>query len=74
MLFKFGMTDCKSVSTHLDQTVKLRPDAGKVCDPKRFRQIVRSLIYLTVTQPDLIYPVSSWRGQPRSTFSARNEY
>ena len=36
MLFKFGMADCKSVSTPLDRTVKLRPDSGKVCDPTRF--------------------------------------
>ena len=47
MLFKFGMADYKSISTPLDRTVKLRPDSGKVCDPKRFRQIVGSLIYLT---------------------------
>ena len=36
MLFKFEMADCKSVSTPLDRTVKLRPDSGKVYDPKRF--------------------------------------
>ena len=26
MLFKFGMADCKSISTPLDRIVKLRPD------------------------------------------------
>ena len=57
MLFKFGMADCKSVSTPLDRTVKLRPDSRKVCHPKRFRQIVGSLIYLTITRPGLSYPV-----------------
>ena len=57
MLFKFKMTNCNSVSTPLDRTIKLRPDFGKVCDPTRFRQIVRSLIYLTITRPDLSYPV-----------------
>ena len=51
------MADCKSISTPLDRTVKLRPDSGKVCDPTRFRQIVGSLIYLTITRPDLNYPV-----------------
>ena len=39
MLFKFEMANHKSISTPLDRTVKLRPDSGKVCDPKRFRQI-----------------------------------
>ena len=57
MLFKFGMAECKPISTPLDRTVKLRPDSGKVCDPTRFRQIVGSLIYLTITRPDLSYPV-----------------
>ena len=57
MLFKFGTTDCKSVSTPLDRNVKLRPDSGEVCDPTRFQQIVESLVYLTITRPDLSYPV-----------------
>mgnify|MGYP000727597148 FL=1 len=57
MLFKFGMADCKSVSTPLDRTVKPRPNSGKVCDPMRFRQIIGSLIYLTITRPDLSYLV-----------------
>ena len=28
MLFKFGMIDCKSISTPLDRYVKLHPDSG----------------------------------------------
>jgi hypothetical protein len=28
MLFKFGMAECKSISTPLDKTVKHRPDSG----------------------------------------------
>jgi hypothetical protein len=57
MLFKFRMAECKSISTPLDRTVKLCPDSGRVCDPIRFRQIVGSLIYFTITRPDLSYPV-----------------
>ena len=45
MLFKFGMMECKSVSTPLDRNAKLRLDSRTACDPKRFRQIVRSLSY-----------------------------
>ena len=36
MLFKFGMADCKSVSTTLDRTVKLHTNSGKVCYLTRF--------------------------------------
>ena len=36
MLFKFGMTDCKSVSTPLNRTLKIHPESRKFCDPKRF--------------------------------------
>jgi hypothetical protein len=57
MLFKFGMADYKAISMPPDRTVKHRPDSGKVCDQTQFRQIVRSLIYLTITRPDLSYPV-----------------
>jgi hypothetical protein len=57
MLFKFGLAECKPISTPLDRTVKLHPDSGRVCDPTRFRQIVGSLIYFTITRPDLSYPV-----------------
>jgi hypothetical protein len=57
MLVKFGMADCNPIWMPLDRTVKHRPDSGKVCDPKRFRQIVGSLIYLTITRPDLSYQV-----------------
>jgi hypothetical protein len=49
MLFKFGMANCKLISMPPDRTVKHRPDSGRVCDPTRFRRIVGSLIYLTIT-------------------------
>jgi hypothetical protein len=37
LFFKFGMADCKPMSTPLDKTIKHRPDSGKVCEPTRFR-------------------------------------
>ena len=57
MFFKFGMTECKSVLTPLDENVKLRPNSGMSCDQKKFQQIVGSLIYLTITRSNLSYPV-----------------
>ena len=57
MPFKFRMVDCKPISTPMDKNVKLRRDSKKSCDPTRFRQIVGSLIYLTITRSDLSYLV-----------------
>ena len=68
MLFKLGMIDCKSISTPLDKNMKLRRDSGEACDPTRFRQIVGSTIYLTITRSDLSYPVfliSQFMSQPK---------
>ena len=57
MLYNIGMTDSRPISTPLDKNQKLRPDSGEVYNETRFRQIVRSLIYLTITRSDLSYPV-----------------
>ena len=38
MLYKFGMTDCRPVSTPMDRNQKLRPNSGPACNEKRFRQ------------------------------------
>ena len=61
MLFKFGMSDCKSVLTPLEKNVKLCHDSSKACDPKRFQQILKSLIYFPITRLDLSYPVGMIR-------------
>ena len=51
------MTNYKSVSTPLDRNVKLRQGSQVACDVTWFQQIVGSLIYLTITQPDISYLV-----------------
>ena len=57
MLKKYGMTACKHVASPMEQNVKLRPDVGDVLeDPTMYRKIVvGSLIYLTISQPNLSY-------------------
>ncbi|MCO5588946.1 hypothetical protein L7F22_042909 [Adiantum nelumboides] len=58
MLSKYGMADCKPISMLLDQNVKLRADEGQVLeDVTMYWQIVGSLIYLTISRPDLSYSV-----------------
>ena len=54
MLQKYGMTVCKPMSTPLEQNMKLRADLGDVLeDPTMYRKMVRSLIYATLTRPDM---------------------
>ena len=52
------MTESKLVATPLDRNLKLDVDSGtEECEPTQYYQLVRSLIYLTITRPDLSYLV-----------------
>ena len=52
------MTECKSMATPLDRNLRLDVDYDTTeCKLTRYRQLVGSLIYLTITQPDLCYLV-----------------
>ena len=54
-----GMLDCKLVNTHMDPNVKLIPSQGELLrDPGRYRRLVGKLNYLTITRPDISFPVS----------------
>ena len=58
MLSKYGIADCKPISMPLDQNLKLQADEGQVLeDVTMYRKIVGSLIYLTISRPDLSYVV-----------------
>ena len=58
MLSKYGMADCKPISMPLDVNAKLSAEKGDVVeDVTMYRKIVGSLIYLTITRPDLSYSV-----------------
>ena len=71
LLSKAGLTNSKTVSTPLELNVKLNTTDGEpLSDATLYRQLVDSLIYLTVTCPDLIYTVhlvSQFMSAPRST-------
>ncbi|KAI3681339.1 hypothetical protein L6452_36130 [Arctium lappa] len=58
LLSKAGITDNKTASTPLEHNLHLAPNAGPpLCDPTLYRQLVGSLVYLTVTRPDIAYVV-----------------
>ena len=58
MMSKYGMADCKPISVPLDQNGKVRVDVGVVLeDPIMYRKMVGSLIYATISKPDLSYVV-----------------
>ena len=58
LLYKFRMTECKLGSTPLDRNPKLNVDLGiEECELTQYRQLIGSLIYLTITRPDPNYSV-----------------
>ena len=58
MLSKYGMTGYKPISVPLELNIKLSADTGELMeDPTMYRRIVGSLIYMTITRPDLSYAV-----------------
>jgi len=57
-LFEYGMTSCKPISIPLEQNVKLSANEGDLVeDTTMYKCIVGSLIYMTITRPDLSYVV-----------------
>ena len=53
------MLDCKPVDTPMDPNVKLVPGQEESFgDPGRYRRLVGKLNYLTITRPDISFPVS----------------
>ncbi len=57
-LSEYGMTGCKPISIPLEQNVKLSADEGDLVeDTTMYKRIVGSLIYMTITKPDLSYAV-----------------
>ncbi|KAK2380773.1 putative mitochondrial protein [Trifolium repens] len=59
ILEETGLMDCKPVDTPMDPNVKLLPDQGEpYSDPSRYRRLVGKLNYLTLTRPDISFPVS----------------
>ncbi|XP_057461050.1 uncharacterized mitochondrial protein AtMg00810-like [Actinidia eriantha] len=58
LLTRTGLSDCKTASTPLEANARLTSLDGKLLSAATlYRQIVGSLIYLTVTHPDIAHVV-----------------
>jgi len=71
LLSKAGLTDSKTCISPLEHNTRLlATDGESLPDATLYRQLVGSLIYLTVTRPDISYTVhlvSQFMSAPRST-------
>jgi len=58
LIARSGITDSRTAATPMDLHLQLRPTDGvPLKDPSRYRHIVGSLVYLTVTRPDIAHAV-----------------
>ena len=56
MLVEAGLENCKPLSLHVDNTVKLSLNGGSLIDdPSVYRKLIGKLLYLTATRPDIAY-------------------
>ena len=74
LLSRVGLTGSKTVDTPVEFNAHLTPTGGKsLSKPFLYRRLVGSLVYLTVTRPDISYAVhqvSQYLSAPRSTHYA----
>jgi hypothetical protein len=55
---KFNMAELKPVPTPMSTTAALDPDKnGDAVDPREYRSMIGSLLYLTVTRSDIQFVV-----------------
>ena len=60
ILKRFNMLECKVMATPMDSNLKLlADDSSELVDMTHYRQIIRSLMYLTNTWPEICFAVNT---------------
>jgi hypothetical protein len=62
ILRRFGMTDCKSMTTPMVTNLKKLSGSSSdsdLIDPTMYRQLIGSLMYQVSTKPDIFYAVNA---------------
>jgi hypothetical protein len=71
LMKKFNMAELKPVSTPMSSAASLGPDEdGEAVDQREYRSMINSLLYLTVTQPDIQFTMglfARFQASPRSS-------
>jgi hypothetical protein len=71
LMKKFNMAEINPVSTLMSSTASLGPDEdGEAVDQREYRRMIGSLLYLTVTRPDIQFTVglcARFQSSPRSS-------
>ncbi|XP_065632262.1 uncharacterized mitochondrial protein AtMg00810-like [Quercus suber] len=58
LLSRAGLTDSMTVDTPVELNAHLTPSGGKpLSNPSLYRHLIGSLVYLTVTRPEISYAV-----------------
>jgi hypothetical protein len=71
MLKKFGMNEAKPISTPMGTNGNFNSDAsGNMVDQKLYRSMIGSLLYVTVSRPDVMFSVcmcARFQASPRES-------
>jgi hypothetical protein len=71
LMKKFNMAELNPMSTPMSSTASLGPDEdGEAVDQREYMSMIGSLLYLTVTRPDIQFTVglcACFQASPRSS-------
>jgi isopentenyldiphosphate isomerase len=71
LMKKFNMAELKPVLTPMTTAMSLDPDEnGEAADQREYRSMIDSLLYLTVTRPDIQFAMclyARFQASPRSS-------